>query len=72
MRDRSIIREALAVALEGLPEDASELASDRDVRRYLREFFKEFALRRGVIIEDADCADEIRALIAELRRDDTP
>jgi len=69
-RDRTL-REALAVALEGLPT-GSDMMDDTNARRaigsYLRSWIKSYALRRGVILEDADLDDEIRSIIAELRR----
>lgn len=65
------LRDAIAVALEVVP--SVELAaggekSRRALREYLLGWVKEYALARGVILEDGDLEIELREVIGELRR----
>ena len=65
------IREAIAVALEGLSGDLHEwvcLAQQRNaLRKHVKLFVHEFAQRRGVILEDKDITDELDAIVAALK-----
>lgn len=62
------VREAMAVALEGLA-DPHEIAIVDAVamREYLRDWIKGYAKFRGVIIDNQDVDDEIVDIIAMLR-----
>lgn len=68
------VREALAVALEGLSGDRFEWAivEPKALKEYLADWIKKYALARGVIVEDVDVDDEIRALVNALRRGQSP
>lgn len=65
------IREAIAVALEGLSGDMFVwvvLAKQRDaLRAHVVKWVHEYAQNRGVILSDADIESELAQVIAELR-----
>lgn len=69
--DRQIIREAIAVALEGLSGDVLEwivFAKQRNaMREHVKGFVHDFARNRGVILSDSDITGELDAIVAELR-----
>lgn len=71
MGDRRIIREAIAVALEGLAGDVLEwivFAKQRNaMREHVKGFVHDFARNRGVILNDSDIAGELDVIVAELR-----
>ncbi|HEY6034504.1 MAG TPA: hypothetical protein VIV58_09605 [Kofleriaceae bacterium] len=69
---RNIIREAIAIALEGGPSGDlhmwCNLAKQRDaLRKHVMRFVLDFAQARGVILEERDVTREIDNVIAELR-----
>jgi hypothetical protein len=68
---RNIIREAIAVALEGVSGDLHMfvvLAKQRDaLRKHTIGFVLDFARYRGVLLEERDVKQEIENVIAELR-----
>lgn len=68
MRGRTI-REAICVALEGLPGDPAEwIVMDRkSLRAHVIEWVHSYAKRRGVILSDSDIDSELRDVIAELK-----
>lgn len=70
MRGRTI-RDAIAIALEGLSGDLLEwvcLAKQRDtMRKHVLRFVHDYARNRGVILTDKDIKDELERVIAELR-----
>lgn len=66
------IREAVAIALEGLPgSDLLQyvvLAKQRDaMRKHVMGFVHDYARNRGVILTDRDISTELDAIIGELR-----
>lgn len=66
------IREAVAIALEGLPgHDLLEyvvLAKQRDaMRNHVKRFVHEYARNRGVILTDKDITSELDVIVAELK-----
>ena len=67
------IREAIAVALEGLSGSAEEwlLASNSEdkqrLRSYVRTWVHEYAAARGVILEDRDIDTELQDIVNRLR-----
>jgi hypothetical protein len=67
------IREALAVALEGLPgaSDVWILSGAKEqtaMRHHLIKFIEDFGINRGVILDvEKDIVPEINKIIAELR-----
>lgn len=71
MKDRRIIREAVAVALEGLAGELLEwvvLAKQRNaMRRHVLLFVHDYAQNRGVILSDTDITGELDAIVSELR-----
>lgn len=71
MPERAIIREAVAIALEGLAGSLLEwvcLAKQRDaMRTHVHRFVHDFARNRGVILEDSDIKAELDKIVAELK-----
>lgn len=65
------IREAIAVALEGLPGTLDSWLFDRDaktIRAHVVEWVLEYGFHRGVILDaKQDIEPEIRKVIEELR-----
>lgn len=65
------IRDAIAIALEGLNGDLLEwvvLAKQRAaLRDHVKLWVHDYARHRGVILSDRDIVDELDAVIAELR-----
>lgn len=65
------ISEAVALALEALPGRLSEWLSGEPqlaaLRAHVALWVHEYAIRRGVILEDRDVADELEAVISNLR-----
>ncbi len=65
------IREAIAIALEGLNGELLEwvvLAKQRDaMRKHVRRWVHDYARNRGVILSDKDINDELERIIAELK-----
>lgn len=65
------IREAIAIALEGLSGDLLEwcvLAKQRDaMRKHVVRFVHDYARNRGVILSDEDITSELNKIVAELR-----
>lgn len=66
------IRDAVLIALEGLPGAPAEwvaLPKQRDaMRHHVLAFVHEFAHKRGVILEDVDVLGELDAVVAELTK----
>ena len=67
------IREAIAVALEGLPGNLGEWVLSQPertaMRAYVIEWIQDYAKVRGVILDPkVDIEPELRAVIAELKR----
>lgn len=65
------IRQAIAIALEGLTGELLEwvvLAKQRDaMRKHVVRFVHDYARNRGVILSDKDITDELAVVIAELK-----
>ena len=65
------VREAITIAMEGLPGtiDSWVLSDDyKTLRAHLNNFVKDYAFKRGVILEEeTDIAPEIEAIIMQLR-----
>lgn len=65
------IREAIAIALEGINGDILEWIVFAKSRAALRDHVKlwvhDYARHRGVILSDRDITDELDLVIAELR-----
>lgn len=66
------VREAIAIALEPVNARPSAMHSDPElelvaVRNHVMAWVHSYAERRGVILEDRDIAEELDAVLAELR-----
>jgi hypothetical protein len=63
------VRDAVTIALEVLPGELEEWVSANRtaLRAHVRAWVHEFALARGVILEDRDIDSELTAIIAERR-----
>lgn len=66
---RNIIREAVAVSIEGLPGEAAEWVAlnPTAMRKHALSFVRDFAKNRGVILTDRDIKTELDAIVEELR-----
>jgi hypothetical protein len=61
------IREALRIALEGLPsKDIDINIGARALRDHLRAFIIDYGKTRGVIFSNHDVDDELRAVVTEV------
>lgn len=72
MRERTI-REAIFVGLEGLSGTVEEWllaegAQRKAMRAHVRDFVHEYALRRGVILQDDDIDTELDAIVSDLKQ----
>jgi hypothetical protein len=64
------IRQAIAIALEGLNGDLLEwvvLTQKKALRSHIKSWVHDYARSRGVILSDSDIESELKEIISELR-----
>lgn len=63
----TVIRTALATALEGMPPDIASVVKPAEIREVLRSFVVDYGRAHGVVLVDEDIGTELDEVVSTLR-----